>query len=93
MGQAVSFVAARGRAVVMAVSNMITQFIGQVPQYCTTIIRGVSNVSQRMFNYALAHPLKTLMHVGNMLSFIVPGLFWVPLVRFLGFGAGGVVGG
>lgn len=93
MGQVVSFVAARGRAVVGAASNMITRFIGHAIQHCTTIIRGLPNLPQRIFNYALAHPFRVLMYAGNVLSFFIPGLVWMPLVRLLGFGTRGVVGG
>lgn len=92
MGQVVSFVAARGRAVVGAASNMITRFIGDATQHCTTIICGLPNLPQRIFNYALAHPFRMLMYAQNVLSFFIPGLVWMPLVRLLGFGTGGVVG-
>lgn len=33
------------------------------------------------------------MYAENVLSFFIPGLVWMPLVRLLGFGTGGVVGG
>lgn len=33
------------------------------------------------------------MYAEKVLSFFMPGLVWMPLVRLLGFGTGGVVGG
>lgn len=60
MDQNVSFVAARGTAVVNTVFNMIIHFIAAF------------KLPERIYNYAVASLFKTLMHMANILSFIFP---------------------